>query len=117
MGVVMARKNKIWTMKNLEFMRVMYVVLTRKEIAKKLGVTESNVRDALRRYSIAKPWRKKYRKWTVQEIEIIKNKYLVTKGEDLAAELGVSWTTFRGAVNRYGLSKQTRVNKLQPTNE
>lgn len=102
-------------MKDLEFLRVMYVVYTRRELADRLGVTEQKVADALSRYNISKPWRKKYRKWTAEEIELIRTKYPTTKGEDMAAELGVSWATFRGAVNRYGLRKQRRVNKLQPT--
>lgn len=107
----MPRKNHIWTIKDLEYLRVMYVVLTRKELAQKLGVTQSKVRDALKRYGLSKPWRKKHKRWTEADLEVIRAKYPTMKAPELAAELGVSKTTLFGVLHRYGLSKRYRRRK------
>lgn len=113
-GVSTGRKNHRWTIRDLEYLRVMYMVMTRKELAQKLGLKEVNIRDALHRYGVVKPWQKKYKCWTAEDVEIIKNRYRTTKGAVIAAELGVSLSTFRGVVQRYGLKKQARRKKLQP---
>lgn len=109
----MARPYRRWTIKDLEFLRVMYVVMTRKAIAIELGVKERHVRDALRRYGISKPWKKKYKKWTDEDLHIIRMKYATTPSKVLAAELGISTSTLWGTVHRYGLIKRNRKCKTE----
>lgn len=102
------RVNHRWTVRELNIIYVMYISFTRKEIAARLGVPESNLRDALRRYGICKPLKKKYKQWTEEEITFIRENYDRMKGPELAKVMGISFSTFRGVAYRYGLKKHHR---------
>lgn len=92
-------------------MRVYYFTLTRRELGEILGVKELHVRDAMRRYGIRKPWTKKYKQWTADEVEVIRLKYQTMTAADLSRELGISKSTLWGTVQRYGLTKRHRRSK------
>lgn len=89
-------------------MQTMYHLLTRRQIADHFGLSELNVRDAMGRYGIRKPLQKRYRKWSPEEIDLIRSKYPTTSGHALAAEIGTTPRRVWAAVKRYGLMKQTR---------
>jgi predicted transcriptional regulator len=54
MGVVMARKNKRWTLREVEYLRLMYPVARQKVIAKEMEITYSALKNAIQRYRIKK---------------------------------------------------------------
>lgn len=56
----MRPKQRRWTIKEVEFMRLMYPTEPAKNIAVELGTTYKKVEYALRRYGISKPGRKKH---------------------------------------------------------
>jgi transposase len=107
--------NHRWTITEINFIRIMYINFTRKDIAEKLGVSELKVRDTMKRYGISKPMQKPYRKWTPDEIEIIRRNYGTTSAKLLAAILGTTTHILWATVQRYGLTKRKRRRKHEHT--